>query len=76
VHSGVAQKAVTGDARVYADAKAAPRPAPADATYHSIYTGIEHQQAYHTPDPTKRDGEWTQPAPPWTYNNDVPIAHL
>jgi hypothetical protein len=57
MHAGVAQDAVTGEARVYADAEAAPsRLAPADVMtwYHSIYTGSERQQAWPPPDPIER----------------------
>lgn len=40
------------------------------------FTGIEPQQAWPPPDPTEHGAEWTQPASPWTYNNDGPNPAL
>jgi palmitoyltransferase len=40
------------------------------------FTGIEPQQAWPPPDPTEHDREWTQPASPWTYDNDGPNPAL
>lgn len=40
------------------------------------FTGIDGQQAWPPPDPTERASEWTQPASPWTYNNDGPNPAL
>jgi hypothetical protein len=75
MHTGVAQKAVTCDAWLYANAEAALRPAPSDAmTYDGIYTGIERQQAWLPLDPTERDGERT----PWScaWSEDRGELHL
>ena len=63
MHAGVGQPgqvAVTGDAWLYANAEAAPKPAPSpvDAmTYHSIYADIKHQQPWSLPGPTEPYGE-------------------
>lgn len=40
------------------------------------FTGIERQQVWPPPDPTEYNGGWTQPASPWTYNNDGPNPAL
>lgn len=36
------------------------------------FTGIERQQVWPPPDPTEYNDGWTQPASPWTYDNDGP----
>jgi palmitoyltransferase ZDHHC6 len=40
------------------------------------FTGAEHQQAWPPSDPVEREREWSQPASPWTYNNDGPNPGL
>ncbi len=40
------------------------------------FTGIERQQVWPPPDPTEYNGGWTQPASPWTYDNDGPNPAL
>ena len=40
------------------------------------FTGIERQQVWPPPDPTDYSRRWTEPASPWTYNNDGPNPAL
>jgi palmitoyltransferase ZDHHC6 len=40
------------------------------------FTGIERQQVWPPPDPTEYSRGWTEPASPWTYNNDGPNPAL
>ena len=40
------------------------------------FTGIERQQVWPPPDPTEYNSGWTQPASPWTYENDGPNPAL
>jgi hypothetical protein len=40
------------------------------------FTGIERQQVWPPPDPTEYNSGWTQPASPWTYDNDGPNPAL
>jgi palmitoyltransferase len=40
------------------------------------FTGIERQQVWPPSDPTEYNGGWTQPASPWTYDNDGPNPSL
>lgn len=47
-----------------------------ELTQFVAFKGIERQQVWPPPDPTEYNGGWTQPASPWTYNNDGPNPSL